>query len=251
VVAADLEAARAEVAELSEVRAAHRRITVTVWEGKNRLEKEVDPLDHARSRLRLPGLQRVIQRGRSDALFDLELEGGKLIPVGTMRALEDPSKVRPAIAECLPPEQLPPPRYTREKWDPVFECLCALRELVESETTPDDVTRGWLARYVRERPTSARDLSDPEERREAVTSKAITGGGVDPFRAEDCLYLYLSDFETFVKQQLRHNVSLRDLSARLERLGFEAVIVRDPGDPRREEARRRFKRSQPGFRVGE
>jgi len=229
---------------------AARMIRVTVWDGANKLARDVYPLEHARDRLRLPELCRVIQRGRSDALFDLELEGGELIPIGTMKDLEDPAKVRPAIAESLPPEQLPPPRYTREKWDPIYECLCALRELVESETTPDDVTRGWLARYVRERPMPTRDLSDLEERREAVSGGALTGGGVDPFLAGDCMYLYLSDFEAFVKRQLRHNVSLRDLSARLERLGFEAAIVRDPGDDNREEARRRFKRSQPGFKVG-
>lgn len=240
---------RAAVADLDAEREA-RTIRVTVWDGANKSQKEVDPLEHARNRLRLPELRRVIQRGRSDALFDLELDGEKLIPVGTMKDLEDPAKVRPAIAESLPPDQLPPPRYTREKWDPVFECLCALRELVESEATPDDVTRGWLGRYTREREMT-RDLSDPEERREAVTgSTAIAGAGVDPFWAGGCLYLYLSDFEAFVKRQLRHNVSLRDLSARLERLGFEAVVVRDPGDDRREEARRRYKRSKPGFKVG-
>lgn len=245
---------RTAVADLDAERQARtgRTIRVTVWDGANKSQKEVDPLEHARDRLRLPKLRRVIQRGRSDALFDLELEGEKLIPIGTMKDLEDPAKVRPAIAESLPPDQLPPPRYTREKWDPVFECLCALRELVESDTTPDDVTRGWLARYVRERPMPARDLSDLEERREVVSGNggALTGGGVEPFRAEDCIYLYLADFEAFVKRQLRHNVSLRDLSARLERLGFEAVVVRDPGDEHREGARRRFKRSKPGFQPG-
>jgi hypothetical protein len=166
-----------------------------------------------------------------------------------MKDLEDPAKVRPAIAESLPSDQLPPPRYTREKWDPVFECLCAMRELVESDTTPDDVTRGWLARYVGERGQRVRDLSNSEERRDAVSGAALAAGDVDPFWAEECLYVYLGAFEHFVKHNLRHNVSLRDLSARLERLGFEAVVLRAPGDGEHEEARRRFKRSRPGFRV--
>jgi hypothetical protein len=227
-----------------------RTVRVTVWQGGNKFEQEVDPLEHARDRLALPTLARVVQRGRQDAVFDLELEDGRLIPIGTMKDLRsDPEKVTNAIAESLAPDETPPPRYTREKWDSVFRCLHSMKVLIESETTPDDVTHGWLVRYVRER-EQTRDLTDPEERREAVSGSALTAGGVDPFYCEGQLYIYLQDFEFFVRRQLGRNVTLRDLSARLERLGFESYTLRDPGDAKHEEARRRFKRSAPGFRPG-
>jgi hypothetical protein len=225
-------------------------VRVTIWEAGNKFEQEVDPLEHARARLALPSLQRVLQRGTQDAVFDLELEDGRLIPVGTMKDLRlDPDKVTNLIAEFLPPDEPPPPRYTREKWDPIFRCLHALKEVRESETTPDDVTHGWLVRYMNERKTE-RDLSDPEQLQEVVKGSAITAGGVDPFYYEGRLYIYLNDFEVYVRSQLRRNVTARDLSARLERLGFEAHTLRDPGHLDGEEARRRYKRSAAGFVPG-
>lgn len=228
-----------------------KTVQVTVWDGANKHVRDVDPLDHARDRLALPTLRRVLQRGRQDAVFDLELEDGRLIPIGSMKDLRlDPDKVTNLIAEFLPASAPPPPRYTREKWDPVFQCLHALKEVRESETTPDDVTRGWLVRYVAERARD-RDLNDYVERREAVAGSAITAGGVDPFWFEARLYIYLEDFEAYVRHQLRRNVTLRDLSARLERLGFEGYTLRDPHPRDDEQQRRRFKRSGEGFHPGE
>ena len=223
--------------------------TVTVYDDDgDGGAKTVDALDFARKKLRLPSLRRVVQRGEVDGLNDLELSDGTLIPIGTVDDLDNPTKVRRLIAERMGPPA--PPRYTRAKWDPIFDALLALRELVDGGVDPDDVTRAWIADYVVERigaDPADLDLDDPDDRRAALQVDGITGS-VDPFVADECLYVYLDDLERFLRNQRRVQTSPRNLSAALGRLGFETFELRGRragGDGKR--AGRKFKRSPIGF----
>jgi hypothetical protein len=238
------------------------RPTVKVAIGTNEngqaIYEDRPALEVARNALRLESLRRVVQRGESGALFELELEDETLIRIGTIKDLRDPNKVGDVIAERPWPQETPP-RYTRQKWDPIVEALRAIVTL-EPSITPDDETREWLSDYLRARPTVTRDLSDPTERREAIDGNGISGNAgrspVDPFWAADQLYVYLPDFHIYVRDQRRErlNVTMRDVAARLDRLGFRdyelklsdaevgAAATPDPGTA----TRRRYRRSPPG-----
>lgn len=193
-------------------------------------------------------LRRLVQRGKRDALYDIELanEAGKtmLIPVGPISALRTPGAVADALGEAIGhvPTHLP----SKPKFAPVVNCLLALRELEDTGTTPDTITRGWLAEYTRGREYSA----DPDT--PAGRARMVGDGRVEqPLNVVeapgDVLYVYLPAFEQYLRRVRHVDVDTRELAARLARLDFERVQVEGPMRDGKRGRRRWFWRSPAGF----
>lgn len=225
----------AKLAHLEEERRRLRKI-----EGEDG-EPIADPLEHARKKLKLPTLRRVVKRAKRDALYDLELEDGTLIPIGGIGQLKDPRKVEEAVADVA--DEMPQ-YYSGPKFRPIVNCLLAIAELEDSGVTPDTVTLGWLAGVFPDEATRVIDLESDDDRRLALSSD------VGAFKREDdaTLYIYLPAFELQLKRRLQVLATQRDLAARLARLGFEQVWVQERRRGHEQNVRkRRYWRSPVGF----
>jgi hypothetical protein len=189
--------------------------------------QQVDALAHAQAKLRLPGLRRVIKRGTSDSLFDLELDDGTLIEVGPIGALKDPRQIEDRLADTL---GVLPPYYRPAAFRSVANALLAIAETVDDGLGAGTVTRAWIGAYLHDRLGATLDLETPEGRRAAVHHR-------EPFRdTTGRLYLPLEGvhgFERFVVTLLRQRASTRELAARLARLGFQREQVSTPRPERK------------------
>jgi len=209
---------------------------------------EVEPLEFARRKLRLPALRRVVKRARRDAIYDLELEDGTAdgmcVPVGSSRDLMDPRKVEAVVADAT---DIGIPYYGAKLFRPVANALLSIAELEDTGSTPENLTRAWLAAFAMPADASwaeAVDLKDPEQKARAVREGSV-------FRAADgCLYVYSRAFEAHVRHFQRVPTGgEKDLTARLARLGFAQTrlsVPRRRGDEK-EPPKRRFWRSPPRF----
>jgi hypothetical protein len=213
--------------DAEQLEAALTAITITDEEGEAR-----QALPLARGRLGLPTLCRVIKRGRVNALYDLELEDGTIIELGPIGHLRDPRRVEEAIADVTGHF---PPYYSRPKFGDIANALLALAEIVDDGETPRTTTGEWVAELLDRGWARIVDLDDPQQRSEAIA-------GAFAFRAADGrIYLRLQELERHVRLFLRIPTTRRDLTARLQRLGFEQHRLLEV-HARRDQGERRVRR---------
>lgn len=200
---------------------------------------QIEALDFARRKTKLPELARVVKHGEGGgALYDLELEGGERIPVGKSADLLNPRKVDAALADA----GVAIPYWGPKEWRPIAASLLAIAE-VEEGSTDEEETAGWLASFVRGQLAAAE--IDTERAEDVV--RVLEGG--DPrsaFRsADDRLYVRLQPLMRHVLMHIGTRASRREFSARLSRLGFEkAQLSARDGD---EALKGRYWRSPAGF----
>jgi hypothetical protein len=197
--------ARAEAAarELDAVRAVVR----------DENDEDVDALELARKRLKLPTLASVIRRAREDALYDFELEDGTILPVGP--TLLDPRRVEAAIEGHTDGA---PPYYSPAKFRPIANALHKIADLRDTGATASNETRAWLADFVGEQAARALvDVESPDALAEVLPYSAA-------FRGTDRrIYVHLPGLVRWVTRVYGARTTTRDLSARLARLGFESA----------------------------
>ncbi|MEJ7785504.1 MAG: hypothetical protein WKF96_11925 [Solirubrobacteraceae bacterium] len=198
----------------------------------------VEALTVARSKLRLPELRRVIKRGQTDSLYDLELTDGTLIEVGGINAIKDPRQLEDRLADALGSF---PPYYKPSEFRAVANALLAVAELEDDGITPGNLTCGWLTGYLADRLGTPVDLTSPAERQRVATDRS-------PFHDTDGrLYVPLEGLSGFVHYAavvLRQRTGSKDMSARLARLGFRREEV---AGPRPDRKRASFHVSPVGF----
>jgi hypothetical protein len=203
---------------------------------------QVDALTFARHALDLPTLRRVVQRAREDALYDLEMEDGTLVPIGSISQLADPRRVDEAIAGQL--GFMPDAHYSRPQFKPVINALLAIAELEDGGATPGNLTRVWVARFAGERAVGrVFNLTDPEARSTILdeTWQAFRG-------SDERLYLHGPAFLEFVRGALRERIEPKETYARLARLGFDQYQVAEQRTSRDSRPRkRRYLRSPADF----
>lgn len=208
----------------------------------------VEPLDFARRKLRLPGLRRVVKRARRDAVYDLDLAADGLVEIGSSADLMNPRRVEAAVADAT---GVAIPYYGAKGFRTIASALLMIAELEDSGATPENVTRGWLARFVHERISAnaaPTDLQDPEARADllAIFAEAFTAG-------DGRTYVHAPSLERFVREALKQpNATRGSVSARLARLDFEPVQIEGPRNQRGAKvAKRRYWRSPADFDPAE
>jgi hypothetical protein len=201
------------------------------------------PMPYLRRQLRSPDLRRVIKHGRSNSLWDLELQDGDRIPLGNSEAIQEPKKVRGALLSVGRPIK----RFSPKDFDPVTEALALVAEVEDTVASEVEETLAWVASFanamgaeVSTRPRSLEGdhlvhmLRDPDS--------------VSAFRDEEGrLYMRLPALARHVTKHIGQRTTVRDLAARLDRAGFakKQLGARD-GEAT---IKARYWRSPPAFDV--
>jgi hypothetical protein len=204
----------------------------------------IEALSLARKRLKLPRLRRVVKHGDSNALYDLELEDGTRIPLGTSADLMNPRKVDAAIADST---GVAIPYYGAPKFRTVAGALLAIVEVENTGSPEAEETCDWIGsllvmggQLVAMSPAGEGDglqladvVAEPED--------------FPCFRGDDRrLYLRLDAFHLHVRSRIgQRAITRRDLAARIARIGFtkHQPSVREAGRT----LKARYWRSEPGF----
>jgi hypothetical protein len=200
---------------------------------------QIEPLEFARRKTKLPDLQRVVKHGESNALYDFELAGGERIEIGKSGDLLNPRKVDAALADS----GVVIPYWGPKEWRPIAAALLAIAEVEDTGSTQSEETADWLASFARGHLATrevdvesaddlVRVLEDPENQ------PAFRG-------ADGSLYVRLGPLMRHVLMQRGQKPSQLDVSARLGRLGFtkRQLSARSEGGV----VKARYWRSPPGF----
>jgi hypothetical protein len=205
----------ADVTSADEFERARRARRVGLSDFRDEDGGQIEALEFARRKCKLPDLVRVVKHGEGRAaLYDLELDGGERIPIGRSGDVLNPRKVDEAVASV----GVAIPYWGREKWRPIAAALLAIAE-VEEGSSEDEETAGWLASFSRAQLAAA--AIDTERAEDLV--RVLEGG--EPrgaFRsADDRLYVRLEPLMRHVLMHIGTRPTRPELSARLSRLGFE------------------------------
>lgn len=203
---------------------------------------ECSALDFLRWRLRL-AIAAVAKLGTdADAEYDLRLEDGTTIRLGTAEHVLDARRARTAIFART---GYAVARLKAPEWDQVAEAIARVAETVDTGATQDAETRAWLAAFARAVGTRL-DEQDREEFATALdddwASRAIVGS--------ERLYVHLPALIEWTNRQQRLRLTAAQLSARLVRLGFakrRETVRRADGT----QARRQLWHSPLGFDLAE
>jgi hypothetical protein len=235
----------ADVTTVDEFERARRARRVGLSDFRDEDGGQIEALEFARRKCKLPDLVRVVKHGEGRAaLYDLELDGGERIPIGKSGDVLNPRKVDEAVASVEPPVVIP--WWGREKWRPIAAALLAIAE-VEEGSTEDEETAGWLASFCRGE-LSATEIDT--ERAEDLVRILEGGEPRGSFRsADDRLYVRLEPLMRHVLMHIGTRPTRPELSARLARLGFDKEQLAARDGERVHKAR--YWRSPPGFDAEE
>lgn len=203
---------------------------------------ECSALDFLRWRLKLP-IASVAKLGTDlDAEYDLTLDDGETIRLGTAEHVLDARRARAAIFART---GYAVARLKAAEWDQVAEAIADLAETVDTGATQDAETRAWLAAFARAVGTRL-DEQDREQFAAALdddwASRAIVGA--------ERIYVHLPALIEWTNRQQRLRLTAAQLSARLVRLGFakrRETVRRGDGT----QARRQLWSSPLGFTLAE
>lgn len=172
-----------------------------------------ETLQLARELLGQPKLQRVVKSGASNAVYDLEMTGGKRIPIGNYDDLLTFRKVRRAIGDAG--YGLIPYYGAKEFHEKVGTALDSIVEVEDdSGFTEAEEARTWIASFVADTPTKPVAMDDPEQLATWLDEHSFRGD-------DDRLYVGLEPLVRHVKQRVGTRVTTREVAARLGRLGFK------------------------------
>lgn len=169
-------------------------------------------LNFLRWRLQLP-LTGIKKYGnQADAEYDLQLDDGRTVPIGTSRTLLDQSRAREVILACTDSFI---PRIKVAEWDDVVIAITDLVEVVDTGTSEDVETRAWLAEFYRGLATPV-DEDDRDKWADTLDDanlcRAIIG--------KERIYLLLPALAQRINTTHRLRLTTAQLAARLARLGF-------------------------------
>ncbi len=197
-------------------------------------------LDQLRAQLKLPGLSRVIKRGKDGDAYDLELDDGRRIELGSASDLLRHHHMKAAILGKA--DVLIKPRKPAEH-EAVVELLVQTAELDDQVMTTDEETRAWLGAYVSETHVATLDLNDSGALYEYLGNLSCLG----PFIADGRLHVRLRNIATWLNRTGGGRVTVPELSMRLARLKFETT---QPSARNGDQTRKaRYWRSPAGFEV--
>ncbi|HEX5527225.1 MAG TPA: hypothetical protein VFX44_08540 [Solirubrobacterales bacterium] len=171
------------------------------------------PMDFLRRQLRSPDLRRVIKHGRSNSLWDLELQNGDRVPLGNSEQIQEPKKVRGALLSVGRPIK----RFSLKEFDPVTEALALVAEVEDTIASEDEETAAWVASFVGHwGGGQARRLEGDH-----LVHLLESPDDIPVFRdGEGRIYLRLARLAQHVTKHIGQRTTVRDLSARLDRAGF-------------------------------
>jgi len=200
------------------------------------------PMDFLRRQLRSPDLRRVIQHGRGNSLWDLEFQDGTRVPLGNGEAIQEMKKVRAALLGI----QRPIKRFNPKEFEPVTEALSLVAEIEDTIGSEVEETAAWIASFVTMMGGSGVRKLEGSHLLNLLTSP----DDLPAFRDEEGrVYLRLARLAQHVTKHIGQRTTVRDLSARLDRVGFtkKQLAIRD-GE---ETLKARYWRSPPAFDVEE
>jgi hypothetical protein len=216
-----------------------RRARDETWHAFREKHGEM-PLDRLRRQLRSPDLRRVIKHGRSNSLWDLELQDGSRVPLGNSEQIQEPKKVRGALLSVGRPIE----RFSLKDFDPITEALALVAEVEDTVASEREETLGWIASFV-----NVMDGGRTRKLEGDHLLNLLRDPDNEPvFRdGEGRLYLRLAKLAQHVTKGIGQRTTARDLSARLDRAGFgkHQLGARD-GE---QTLKARYWRSPPGFDV--
>jgi len=172
------------------------------------------PLDRLRRQLRSPDLRRVIKHGRSNSLWDLELQDGSRVPLGNSEQIQEPKKVRGALLSVGRVIE----RFSLKDFDPITEALALVAEVEDTVASEREETLAWLASFVNQVGGGRiRRLDDVDHLRHLLEEP---DGDPAFFDGDGRLYLRLAKLAQHVTKGIGQRTTVRDLAARLDRAGF-------------------------------
>jgi len=169
------------------------------------------PIQQLRDQLTLPGLARVIKYGAAGEAFDLELENGTRVELGTARDVLNLRSFEAAIAGVT---GIVIPAKTAAEHRKLVQLLLDVAELREA-TSADDELHEWLEGF--ERTCIYRRHVDTSDKPSLYD---VVKAGQSFKDVDGRLYVRLADLRTYVTRQLGERTTGRELSRRLGRLGF-------------------------------
>lgn len=195
---------------LDQFNAARQSTAPRAWTDGN--DDECTALDFLRRKLKLP-VASVVKLGTdADAEYDLTLDDGSTIRLGTAEHVLDARRARTAIFARTGRAVA---RLKAPEWDQVAEAIAQVAETVDTGATQDTETRAWLAAFTRAIGTRI-DEQDREQLAATLddeySSRAILG--------TDRIYLHLPALAEWINRMQRLRLTPAQLSARLVRLGF-------------------------------
>jgi hypothetical protein len=170
------------------------------------------PMPYLRRQLRSPDLRRVIQHGRGNSLWDLELQDGSRIPLGNGEQIQEPKKVRAALLGVGRPIK----RFKLAEFDPITEALSLVAEVEDTIASEVEETLAWVASFLHQQEGRRRSL-DPDELLPLLSDPDDEPAWRDE---EGRLYLRLPKLARHVTKTIGQRTTVRDLAARLDRCGF-------------------------------
>lgn len=181
-----------------------------------------------------------------DGSFDVELKyGGGIarVPLGDSGGIYSPRRFEKSISNRCTGLAVST-YYAEKRWRPIATALIRLGEGDRSGSTEAEETRAWIASYLVQFGVREIKLADPA----ALLRTLRTTGEEEPLRdEEERLYLSVIPLVQHVARNIGSRTTMPDLTGRLARLGFRPYRLQPKHGG--ETARRRTRRSEPGFEV--
>jgi hypothetical protein len=174
--------------------------------------RRANALELLRERFKLPALTAVIQRGSSESSYELKLEDGRIVVLGTALELHQQAKVRARLFDA----NAIMPKHSTERWDEVLRAVREVVEVVETLTEADE-----LHSFVRDAlpESSAVDFGD-EDKKDLV--RKLTAKSHRGFydRRSGVVYLSLNGFVDHLNLNSGRRWTRREVVAMLTRHDF-------------------------------
>lgn len=190
-------------------------------------KKKADALELLRESFDLPTLAAVVKRGGSDSTYELKLEDGSFIVLGSAYEVHQQAKVRAKLFDA----RARMPKHDARAWDDVLDAIRDAAEEVETFTEAEELMN-YVAGYVKGQRTGkgeygglremnldleTAEASRDEERFLNTIRHRRHKGFVDGRR----VYLSQAGFTLYINLIRSGRFSERDVAEMLSRHGFE------------------------------
>jgi hypothetical protein len=174
--------------------------------------RKANALELLRERFCLPALAAVIQRGSSESSYELKLEDGRIVVLGTAYEIHQQAKVRARLFDA----NAIMPKHSTEKWDEVLRAVREIVEVVETMTEAEEL-RSHVLDAVSD--LSAVDFAD--ENKSRLVSRLATKKDTGFYdRRSGVVYLSLGAFVGYLNFKSGRRWTRREVVSLLTRHGF-------------------------------
>jgi hypothetical protein len=169
--------------------------------------------DNARKKLSMVlsvNLRRVVQFGKHNPEYRLEIDDGRWVHLGPIQYLIEHKFFRRKFAEAT---RVYLPNMKDERWHPVAQAMLNLCEEVEigDDTSNNGLIEYWLRSYL-EQKAPLYDINDAIVNRRA-------------FYRSNYLYIIGQEFRIFVRIFCREDVTHKGMGIMLREYGFKPVVI--------------------------